>query len=249
MFLSLNPKHDNVAFGQSLSAEEAEQVLKDDLKLATTWCVWEQVAASSAKDKYDDATRKFATFSSVQEFWRLWNYMPQPSELLEQKRMVRETSDSHHLIDAIMVFREGVKPQWEDPANANGGHFQFVFRQPQTAPAPKDKEAPSPSVGGEEKKAKDPGYAQVDEYWNNLVLGLIGNTIEPHGAITGVRLVDKLSGSRANAMLRVEVWFQTIDDKETVEALRKNVEKCMSTKLDGSAGPKPNSEIKSHKSH
>ena len=35
---------------------------------------------------------------------------------------------------------------------------------------------------------------QVDEYWNNLVLGMIGATIEPANMITGLRLVDKLSG-------------------------------------------------------
>ena len=28
-------------------------------------------------------------------------------------------------IDAIMIFREGISPEWEDQANANGGHFQI----------------------------------------------------------------------------------------------------------------------------
>merc|ERR1719337_533800 len=80
--------------------------------------------------------------------------MPQPSELLEQKRMVREQHDGLHVIDAIMIFRDGIRPEWEDPANSSGGHFQFQLK---------------PAIGG----------GSIDEYWNNLVLGLIGCTIEP----------------------------------------------------------------------
>ena len=38
--------------------------------------------------RYSDATHKVAPFATVQDFWKLWNHMPQPSELLDQKRMV-----------------------------------------------------------------------------------------------------------------------------------------------------------------
>ena len=73
--------------------------------------------------------------------------------------------------------------------NANGGHFQFQLK---------------PSVGG----------GQIDEHWNNLVLGMIGATIEPANMITGVRLVDKLSGPRAANVIRLEVWFSNYDDTQ-----------------------------------
>ena len=33
------------------------------------------------------------------------------------------------------------------------------------------------------------GAAQLDEYWNNVVLGALGNTLEPD-MITGLRLVE-----------------------------------------------------------
>merc|ERR1711933_579496 len=62
--------------------------------------------------------------------------------------------DGLHVIDAIMIFRDNVRPEWEDKLNATGGHFQFQLK---------------PNIGG----------GQVDEYWNNLVLGMIGATIEP----------------------------------------------------------------------
>merc|ERR1712083_76845 len=92
---------------------------------------------------------------------------------------------------------------WEDKMNATGGHFQFQLK---------------PSIGG----------GQVDEYWNNLVLGMIGATIEP-----------------AN-MIRLEVWFSNYDDNASVQMLRRNVEKCMATRLDGTQGVFPKCETKAH---
>ena len=78
-----------------------------------------------------------------------------------------------------MNFRAGVKLEWGDKLNANGGHFQFQLK---------------PNVGG----------GQIDEYRNNLVLGIIGATIEPANMIKGIRLVDKLSGPRSANAVRLE---------------------------------------------
>lgn len=43
-------------------------------------------------------------------------------------RMVLNVADGFHVVDALMLFRENVAPQWEDPMNADGGHFQFQFK-------------------------------------------------------------------------------------------------------------------------
>lgn len=157
---------------------------------------------------YSDATHKVASFSTVKNFWRYWNHLPQPSELLDGKKFVRETGDNRNVVDALMLFREGVKPEWEDAENATGGHFQFQLK-PQIGP------------GG------------IDEYWNNIVLGMIGGTVEPADMITGVRLVDKLGVGRAPSV-RIEVWFANFEDTERVDLLQKNLEKCMALRLDGS---------------
>jgi translation initiation factor 4E len=143
----------------------------------------------------------------VKGFWKYWNHLPQPSELLDGKKFVRETAESRNVVDALMVFREGIKPEWEDSTNATGGHFQFQLK---------------PGIGG----------GVIDEYWNNIVLGMIGGTIEPVDMITGVRLVDKLAQNRT-ASIRIEVWFSNFEDTTQVDLLQRNLEKCMGTKLDG----------------
>jgi len=221
-YLSFNEGiNSNLKFNTA-DSEENEEMLKKDLPLRYTWAIWEQIMQSTEKSAvYSDATHKVAGLSTVQEFWKLWNHMPQPSELLEQKRMVREQPDGLHVIDAIMIFRENIRPEWEDKMNAQGGHFQFQLK---------------PSIGG----------GQLDEYWNNLVLGMIGATIEPANMITGVRLVDKLSGPRAANVIRIEVWFSNYEDSVSVQTLKRNVEKCMATRLDGSQGSSPKCEVKAH---
>eukprot|EP00416_Gambierdiscus_australes_P038220 CAMPEP_0171100948 /NCGR_PEP_ID=MMETSP0766_2-20121228/53559_1 /TAXON_ID=439317 /ORGANISM="Gambierdiscus australes, Strain CAWD 149" /LENGTH=232 /DNA_ID=CAMNT_0011560871 /DNA_START=42 /DNA_END=740 /DNA_ORIENTATION=+ len=221
-YLSFNENFNSNLKFTTDNSEENDEMLKKDLPLRYTWSIWEQIMQSNEKAAaYSDATHKVAAFSTVQAFWKLWNHMPQPSELLEQKRMVREQPDGLHVIDAIMIFRENIRPEWEDKMNATGGHFQFQLK---------------PNIGG----------GQVDEYWNNLVLGMVGATIEPANMITGVRLVDKLSGPRAANVIRLEVWFTNFDDSAAVQMLRKNVEKCMATHLDGSQGTPPKCETKAH---
>mmetsp|Transcript_8165 Transcript_8165/g.17796 ORF Transcript_8165/g.17796 Transcript_8165/m.17796 type:complete len:231 (+) Transcript_8165:60-752(+) len=224
-FLSFNHNFSGLADTADVDPEQ-EELLKKDLPLRYNWWVWEQIMQSSdgKTAQYSDATHKVCSFSTVQEFWRIWNHMPQPSELLEQKRMVREQKDGLHVIDAVMLFRDNIRPEWEDGANATGGHFQFQLK---------------PQVGG----------GQIDEYWNNLVLGIVGSTIEPANMITGIRLVDKLSGPRAAGLIRLEVWFTNYDDSQAVNNLRRSVEKCMATRLDGSLSAAPKGDTKSHGKH
>jgi len=208
-FLSFNSKiSPGLTTYQQPSESELEEMKNRDPALRFTWTIWEQIMQTDAKNAaYSDATHRVASFSTVKGFWKYWNHLPQPSELLDGKKFVRETADSRSIVDALMLFREGIKPEWEDSTNALGGHFQFQLK---------------PNVGG----------GVIDELWNNIVLGMIGGTIEPAEMVTGVRLVDKLNQTRS-AAIRLEVWFSNFEDTEKVDALQKSLEKCMGTKLDG----------------
>eukprot|EP00929_Paragymnodinium_shiwhaense_P098963 TRINITY_DN604_c0_g1_i3.p2 TRINITY_DN604_c0_g1~~TRINITY_DN604_c0_g1_i3.p2 ORF type:complete len:130 (+),score=36.57 TRINITY_DN604_c0_g1_i3:222-611(+) len=123
-----------------------------------------------------------------------------------------------------MLFKDGIAPEWEHPANSKGGHFQIQLK---------------PAVGG----------AQIDEYWNNTVLGMIGGTLEPSDIITGIRLVDKLAGGKLNAAIRMELWF-TSSPEASVNLLRSSMERCMGQRLDGTFlplnGSVPKPEMKLH---
>mmetsp|Transcript_30 Transcript_30/g.39 ORF Transcript_30/g.39 Transcript_30/m.39 type:complete len:230 (+) Transcript_30:70-759(+) len=221
-----------LSFNSAITAPEEVVDEQDDndqaelpshLPLRYRWIMWEQIQGSGGKTiQYSESVRQIASCDTVEAFWKTWVQLPQPSELLSQ-RMVLNVSDGFHIIDALMVFRDGITPQWEDEANADGGHLQFSFKA---------------STGG----------GQIDEYWNNLVLGVIGGTIEPADMITGLRLVDKLSGGRGAGMLRMEVWFSGHPSSKDAQQLQFNVERCIATRtLEGRIGPVPKLEVKNHK--
>eukprot|EP00933_Yihiella_yeosuensis_P062174 TRINITY_DN65121_c0_g1_i1.p1 TRINITY_DN65121_c0_g1~~TRINITY_DN65121_c0_g1_i1.p1 ORF type:complete len:236 (+),score=32.29 TRINITY_DN65121_c0_g1_i1:78-785(+) len=229
VFLSFNPlvtKPEDIAG----SDDEAVQEEESNLPLRDTWVIWTQLApGGSSGSSYSNHTKQLHSCSTVEEFWSVWSRLPQPSELLN-KRLTFKTDDfgDARNVDALMVFRDGVQPQWEDAANAEGGHFQFQLKAAM-------------------------GAGQIDEYWNNLILGVIGGCLEPYDMITGVRLVDKLTVSRSNhqnvhGSIRVEVWFDSIKDPKACAALQENVENCMATRtLEGNAGVAPKGETKVHK--
>ena len=134
------------------------------------------MASGSESIQYSESTRRIASCDNMEDFWQTCVRLPQPSELLSN-RMALNVADRFRTIDARMVFREGITPQWEDEANAQGGHLQVQF---------------IPSLGG----------GQLNEYWNNLVVGAIGGTIEPADVITSVRLVNVYMGSGSNLQTR-----------------------------------------------
>nr|AET50767.1 hypothetical protein [Eimeria tenella] len=222
-YLSFNPSvADAINLDECITEERPADA---PMPLQHRWHVWEQIqreaAAADRAADYSQNTRDLASFDTVQTFWQLWAHIPQPSELLGHKRMIRQdSSGKSHVVDALMIFREGIQPMWEDPQNCVGGHLEYRIVPFQTR------------------------AGQLGEYWNNLVLGLIGGTIEHGSHVTGIRLVDKLGQGR-HPCIRIEVWVGK-GDRTVQEKLAKDLEKCFATKLDGSIGTAPRGDWKSH---
>eukprot|EP00405_Crypthecodinium_cohnii_P008687 CAMPEP_0206429780 /NCGR_PEP_ID=MMETSP0324_2-20121206/6433_1 /ASSEMBLY_ACC=CAM_ASM_000836 /TAXON_ID=2866 /ORGANISM="Crypthecodinium cohnii, Strain Seligo" /LENGTH=250 /DNA_ID=CAMNT_0053895503 /DNA_START=46 /DNA_END=798 /DNA_ORIENTATION=- len=199
--------------GPKMPEEDLQLVEEFNPMLEHKWVLWEQHHQKSKEDKYHDATKEVCSFQSVKEFWNVWNFLPQPSELLLKNQIVRETEDGDIPVNCLAIFREGIQPQWEDPQNYNGGHFQLTIRY-----------------------NLNPGL--VDELWNNTVISMITGAMEHSDKLTGVRLVDKLD-NKTKPHLRIELWFSDYDE-ETREGgqgevfdLRGSFEKCLRTGLDG----------------
>lgn len=112
------------------------------------------------------------------------------------------------IIDSIMIFRKGIRPEWEAPQNANGAHFQLQIK---------------PDCGG----------PTIDEVWNNIVLGMVSGALVNCDMINGVRLVDKLA-QKGKPSIRIEIWFNDDSNNDKVYDLRGGFEKAMRTRLDGS---------------
>lgn len=96
-----------------------------------------------SEQQYEENLESVGSFNSIQEFWRYWNAM-------DLQRMPNFCS--------LSVFKDPIKPMWEDPGNKGGG--RWVIRC-------EDKE-------------------QAVEYFERLALSLIGGYFECHEQLCGV---------------------------------------------------------------
>jgi len=60
---------------------------------------------------WDQNLQKVSTFETVEEFWATFNHVKPPSAI--------DSNSTYYL------FEYNVKPAWEDPANKNGGKWQY----------------------------------------------------------------------------------------------------------------------------
>ena len=156
--------------------------------LNTTWAMFEH------KD-WENYT-KLATFNTVEDFWGYWDIIPLPSKFFFNGKAKNKISGRD--VEGFSIFREGIKPEWEDPMNKPGGEL-FI-------------------------RTSDIDLAAVDKYWENLALTIIGENHPINDEICGIRVVDK-SKKRTNQytkfIYRLDIWYKNDDEekKKELEAL------------------------------
>jgi translation initiation factor 4E len=91
--------------------------------LQSKWTLWyrastkpNSVAAKNAakSDNWEASLQCVNTVDTIEDFWGMYNNVPGIDKM-------EDNSD-------YMFFKEGVRPAWEDPANANGGSFTIQFK-------------------------------------------------------------------------------------------------------------------------
>jgi translation initiation factor 4E len=116
-----------------------------------------QPAQPAEVNPYENSIKPMCTVQTVEEFWSVYNYLRRPNDL-------PTTTDYH-------FFRDGVKPTWEDQANARGG--KWIIRLPK-------------------------GLAS--RYWEEVILALIGGQFpgiadgEICGMVVSIRYSEDILG-------------------------------------------------------
>lgn len=176
----------------------SEETAEAEHPLQNTWSVWEHKKSGSGSvtgaHQYGSNMAKLCTFNTVEGFWRFMNHTPPPSDMFTTEQGTRKFGDRE--IEGISLFKSHIRPEWEDPMNMHGGEFS-VRKIMQTT--------------------------QLDQWWEDILLGTIGETIDPENVITGVRIVDKCSKQRM--VYRLEVWFSCNQetDPHMVEAIKERI--------------------------
>lgn len=91
---------------------------KESLDLKGNWTFWYLIRhgrASVQAANYEHALHQIATATTAEDFWAIYGHLKRPSTL---------PSNSDY-----QVFREGVKPVWEDPSNERGGKWVIRIRK------------------------------------------------------------------------------------------------------------------------
>lgn len=169
---------------------------------------------------WKDSMKPLCSFSTIEDFWRYFNHIPHPSKVFFDGDYRKRVGLSNEIIEEYSLFKKGIEPEWSDPKNGPGG--EWFWRT---------------NLDGE----------LLDAFWQNMVLGVIGETIEDPalGAhINGARVVDK---GKNYPIFKLELWIDTKDVsvRERIKA------KLVETMTDGLPGHKiaknnPKFEWKDH---
>ena len=66
------------------------------------------------KEKYESQVKKIAEFDTIEDFWGIFQHLRKP--------------DSCHAGIEYFMFKEPIKPMWEDENNKNGGRFSIKLK-------------------------------------------------------------------------------------------------------------------------
>lgn len=104
---------------------------------------------------YESNLSSVGTFKCVEDFWRFYNHISKPSGM--------QPFSNYHL------FKTGVKPMWEDPANSKGGKWTMIFRN---------------------------RHALLDYCWEELLLSMIGEVLDGQDEVCGAVVSRRRAGDR-----------------------------------------------------
>ncbi|XP_044132894.1 eukaryotic translation initiation factor 4E type 2-like [Bufo gargarizans] len=109
----------------------------------TFWYSRRTPSRPASTHNYEQNIRQFGTVATVEQFWRVYSHLVRPGDLSGY-------SDFH-------LFKEGIKPMWEDDANRNGGKWIIRLRK---------------------------GLAS--RFWENIILAMLGEQFMVGEEICGV---------------------------------------------------------------
>ncbi|KAL7683562.1 putative translation Initiation factor eIF-4e [Plasmopara halstedii] len=114
--------------------------------LQNRWVLWyDNPKKRHSTESWEENLKNIYAFDTVEDFWCLYNNILVPTKL--------SIGSNYHL------FKEGIRPMWEDPINAKGG--KWIFTNPRSR------------------------KARLDECWLYVMLSLIGETLHDEDDISG----------------------------------------------------------------
>lgn len=149
------------------------------------WVLWQHLGGHK-KDAaaWKESMKELCSFSTIEDFWRYFNHIPHPSKVFFDGETKKRVGPSDEIIEEYSLFKRGIEPEWGDPKNKMGG--EWFWRAHLDADV-------------------------LDLFWQNMVLGVIGEAMEDPTLgfhINGARVVDK---GRNYPIFKIELWLDSKD--------------------------------------
>lgn len=137
--------------------------------LQNVWSLW--YLESDHNKTWEEQLNEITSFDTVEDFWSLYNHIKAASD-------IKAGSD-------YSLFKQGIKPMWEDEANIRGGRWMISL-------------------------SKQQRFTDLNTLWLDVILCLIGEAFEHAeevcGAVVNIRhRGDKISIWTANGNNQVAV--------------------------------------------
>jgi len=158
----------------------AKKETGDEHKLENTWCLWVlmhgapgQRPVKNHKDQWQNSNACAHTFSTVEDFWCLYNNIHGPAQQFHGD---------------LSFFKQGIQPAWEDATCAKGGRWLVKLEEK--------------TSGGKSESGTKMKQEQVEETWLNLTLALIGEGFggNDNDEVCGAVLSSRAKGSSKLAL-------------------------------------------------
>ena len=112
-----------VTYNRPVSALEDPANYNIRHPLQSKWTLWYRASTkptstavknAAKSDNWEASLQCVNTIDTIEDFWGMYNNVPGIDTM-------EDNSD-------YMFFKEGIRPAWEDPANANGGSYTLQFK-------------------------------------------------------------------------------------------------------------------------
>lgn len=145
---------------------------------------------------YDVGTVTMGDFKTINEFFRLYNHIPSPSQVfMGASTLFLPNVNGGCNVNGYAIFQKGVLPAWEDVANMHG--CDICARTSLDADA-------------------------IGEIWLDLSISLINEQLGDN--VLGVRLTHRLDRKTNEVVHKIEVWLKDQDNEAVQNSMVQAVE-------------------------
>ena len=179
------------------------------VKFADSWTFWENYESKSSELAYQDTNKQIFKWNDIISFFQFWNKYPgnSPKNIFYDGKNIKYFFKEKLRIISMNIFKEGIKPLWEDENN-NGGKFLKLDYQIKNV------------------SRIEEFFKAASLQWEKLALCAMGRSLPGAKFINGIRFVDKTNFKKGNQiMFRIEIWVSKKIEENILNKLKEVVGK------------------------